>query len=432
MKPQDFFIGAIRASAHYKRAWVLRAFTVTQENPNFKTEGLPEWSIVRSIAGVMFVNASGQLEQIEGVSPTLPIIQANTVLVVPAGFFIHWPEGGVTTAGNLLYHAICLWTTVGSKFGYINTRVSQADIERRFAESMIDDPEDGKKDPTQIYVSDWLKYGQAMKYLEEFSQVFVWSLTAASVVPSKVVLQRKKELLEKHANELDNPVIQAKIFKELEDLDAEQFKNDPGKAFITTRKHKLARRKLTIIFGAERGLDASEKPKLIPQSLHDGLKPDDMVEVMNVSRAGSFDRGAETMLGGVEAKWGDRIMSAAKMVPEDCGTTLGYSYTVKPSNVKNTTGRYLMDVRGLTLIETTEQARALIGKRITVRSPARCSSGPSSQWCQYCLGAKLAANDKSLGLAVSAYGSGFLNLFLKKMHSKALIAVRMRVRELMS
>jgi hypothetical protein len=84
------------------------------------------------------------------------------------------------------------------------------------------------------------------------------------------------------------------------------------------------------------------------------------------------------------------------------------------------------------LIEDEAAAKALIGKRIKVRTPARCAAGPSTTWCKYCLGAKLSNNPLSLGLAVSGYGSGFLQLFLQSMHSKATVTVRMRVRELMS
>lgn len=433
MNTNDFFLNAIRGTAHWKRGWVIRAFAITTEPLSASAEALTPWSILRTPAGVNFVDSTGSLQVIDDARTDTPLLTAKTVLTVPAGFFEHWPEGGTTTAGNLLYNASCLWPTVGAKFGYINERVNQKNIEKLFAAKMVDDPKDpAQRDPSQVYVSDWLRYGQAIKYMEEFTQIFVWSLSAQSVVPSKAVLQRKQELLTQHAADIGNPVVQAKIFKELEDLDAKLLANDPGAAFITTPKHKLARRKLTIMYGSEQGLDAGAAPKLITQSLHDGLKPENMVDVMNVSRAGSFDRGAETMLGGVEAKWGDRIMSAAKMSEDDCGTTLGYTYTVRPMDVDNTTGRYLMDAQGLRLVETTEQAKALVGQRITVRTPARCKAGPSVVWCKYCLGSKLSSNPQSLALAVSAYGSGFLQLFLQSMHAKAAVPVRLKVRELMS
>lgn len=432
MNVNDFYLQAILAKAHWKRHWVIRAFSVTVEQPDDWKKDPTPWRIVRTPAGVYFVTTGGELEPITDAKLDAPLLNAKSTIVAPANFFEHWPEGGVTTAGNLFYNATCLWPTVGSKFGYVNTAISQKAIEKKFLVMQDDPPEGQARDPDAVYVSDWLRYGQAIKYAEEFTQLFVWSLTRESVVPSPIVLKRKAELLEKHKHELDNPLVQAKIFKELEDLDSELLKNDPGASFVGTGKSRLARRKLTIMYGSERGLDVGNDPLLISQSLHDGLRPEHMVDVMNVSRAGSFDRGSETMLGGVEAKWGDRITSAAKMTTEDCGTQLGYTYTVSQRNINNTVGRYLMEASGLRLIATEADAKALIGQKIKVRSPSRCKAGPSVTWCKYCLGEALSANDKSIGLSVSGYGSGFLQLFLQSMHAKATVAVKLRVRELMS
>lgn len=435
MNINDFYIHAIRGRAHWLRSWVIRAFALSIEQPDDwkKDKVIKPWRIVRTAAGVGFLNESLELTPIEGADPQKPLLTALTPIQVPPNFFSEWPEGGVTAAGNLFYNATALWPTVGAKFGYMNERVNQKAVEKLFAAKMLEDPEmESQKDPNSVYVSDWLRYGQAIKYLEEFTQVFVWSLTRNSVVPNQQVLQRKAELLKAHAHELDNPVVQAKINKELSDLDSSLLANDPGASFVGTGKSKLARQKLTIMYGSERGLDVGSDPQLITRSLHDGLEPKNLVDVMNVSRAGSFDRGSETMLGGVEAKWGDRIMAAAKMQNEDCGTKLGYTYTVTKDDIENTIGRNLMEGQGLRMIATEAEAKALLGQRITVRTPARCKAGPSVVWCRNCLGQALSANDKSLGLAVSGYGSGFLQLFLQSMHAKAPVTVTLNVRALMS
>lgn len=435
MDTNTFFINALRSQAHYKRAWMIRTFGVALDDPNTVTGELPPWTVLRTATNVQVKLPDGQMEILEEAKLGEPVLSAKSVIFVPPKFFEFWPEGGFTTAGNLVYNSCCLWPVVGAKFGYINERVDERKIEAKFAEAMIDDPEDpSQKDPNLIYVSDWLQYGRAIKYQEEFSSLFVWTLSENSIVPSDEVLKRKEELLaEAQANgTIGDPVTQAKIFKELEDLDSKQLAQDPGAAFITSGKSKLVRRKLTSMYGAEQGLDVSQKPLLITQSLHDGLRPEHLVDVMNVSRAGSFDRGAETMYGGVEAKWGDRVMQGSKVVAEDCGSQLGYTYEVTPRTIANTIGRWMFTSEGVKLIEDKHQAMALIGQTIKVRAPNRCKAAPLTKWCTVCLGAQLSANPRALGLSVSAYGSGFLQLSLQSMHAKATVLVRLKVRQLMS
>lgn len=433
MDINNFFISAIRDHAHYHRAWVIRVFGVALDDPN--KPPTKEWEPIRTSADVQVKLPNGAIEKLEGVVLGQPIMGPHTIVYVPKNFFSLWPEGGYTTAGNLFYNATAIWPVVGKNIPYQNGKVDERKIEAYFQSMVADPPNPEDRDPNLIYVSDWLKYGQAIKYLEEASPLFVWTMSRNSIVPNKEVLARKQELItQAEANgTITDPVTQTKIIKELEDLDKKMLAKEPGANFMLAGKSVIARRKLTIMYGAEQGLDVSKKPHLITQSLHDGLRPEHMTDVMNVSRAGSFDRGSETMLGGVEAKWGDRGMMGSSVQDEDCGTTLGYTYLVTPDDVKNTVNRYLvLPDNSLKLIATQAEAIALVGQIIKVRSPNRCLAGPSTRWCKFCLGANLSANTKAIGLAVSAYGSGFLQLFLQSMHAKAQVTVKLDIRKLMS
>lgn len=434
MNFNDFYIHAIREKAHWDRDWVIRVFTITQEAPDAYKNDLRAYRPVATPVGHYFVDPNTQqLVSIEDRLPGKPLAVSTTPITVPANFFEHWPEGGQTTAGNLFFNATCIWPSVGKKIPYINQAFSQGKIEDVYFSKMQDDPEEGNpKDPDVIYVSEWLTYGKCIRYLTEFTQIFVWSLTEDSIIVQPAVVKRKKELLEQYKDQLDDPIVQTKIIKELETLDAEIQKSQPDHVFMGGKKAKQARRKLTGLFGAERGLDNVSTPRLITSSLSEGFKPEDLVEVMNVSRAGSFDRGSETMLGGVEYKWAERVMAGSKVQEQDCQTTLGYTYTVQDKDIKNTVGRYRMLSGGkIELIANEEQAKALVGQTITVRAPNRCKAGPSTTWCKYCLGDKLSSNPTAIGLAVGAYSGGFLQIFLDSMHSKAPVMVKMDLRALM-
>ena len=429
MKINDFILHAIKDKAHHQRAWCIAMLAVTLDDPEKQMSKM--WSVLRTAQEVQVLTPEG-VQVLEDAQLGKPIAGPSTTVFVPKDFFSQWPQGGFTTFGNLLYNSICLWPIFDGRWPYMNSEAKQGDIEKRFAE-MLDDPDNEKmRDPSKIYVSDWLRYGQTMKYLEELSPLVVWTLSDKAIVPNKEVQARKEELLKIHAHELENPVVQAKIFKELEDLDASHLANEPGKSFVLSGKSKLIRRKLTIMVGSEQGLDVGKKPVLITQSLHDGLRPEHMIDIMNVSRAGSFDRGAETMYGGVEAKGGERAAAGAYVNADDCGTTLGYTYKVTPHNINNTQGRWRMHEGFTKLIESKEEANALIGETITVRAPNYCRSGPGVLWCKMCLGKALSDNPDSITSTVSAYGSGFLQLFLQSMHAKAAVVVKLRIRDHMS
>lgn len=70
---------------------------------------------------------------------------------------------------------------------------------------------------------------------------------------------------------------------------------------------------------------------LVTNSLYEGWQNDKFATFNNVSRAGSFDRGSETQLGGVSAKE-IRATSNTRIVKGDCGTKMGILIVVTDDN----------------------------------------------------------------------------------------------------
>lgn len=430
MNKNDYLLASIREKAYIKRAWLYRVFGVALDEEHRANDVDKPWTLLRTATSIQVVMPDGSRQDITDAEHGVPLFKPYEVVFVPPNTLEHWAEGGFTTAGNLLYNACAIWPIFGSEWGILNTKIDQKKIEAKFAK-MQDDPEEGSARPAGvIYVSDWIKYTKAMRYLEELSPLIVTTLSERAIIPNKEVEKLKLALLEKHKHELDDPVVQARIYKELEDMDAKTLANEPGKVFLETGKSKLIRRKLTIMVGAEQGLDVSRKPAMITNSLHDGFSIDNLQDVMNISRAGSFDRGYETMNGGLEAKDGERSAAGGDVSGEDCGTTRGYTFTVSPNNAHNLVNRYTVD--GTKAFKDIAEVGPYMGQTITVRSPNRCKGGPGILWCKKCLGLGLGNNPRTIPGTVSAYGSGFLQLFLQSMHAKAPVVVRLNVRGLMS
>lgn len=432
MNLNDFFINAIRDNAHYERGWVLRAFSVTREDPAAWEQDKKPWRIVASIDGYMFVNAQGLLQSIEGTLPNQPIATADTTIEVPKGFFKYWPEGGLTKAGNLLFNATVIWPSVGSKVGFINQEISANALESLLITMQDDPPEGQDKDPGAIYVSDAVKFADGVRYLEGFTQIFCWSVTEKSITAPDDIEDVKKAIFEKYKDNLDDPATQAKINNELIAYDKEVWlKGDPSERFLISGKSHNVRRKLWLAQGSEAGLDrTSTKLPYVKKSLTQGWELESLPDLINTQRAGSIDRGSETELGGVVAKWLTRTTSNVRIVQEFCGTKIGDLLTINQNNQHELVGRYLVGKEPI-LVKTKQEAGQYLGKTLQVHAPHFCRSA-KTDYCKFCLGTNLSANENALSLAATTYGGGFLAMFLSSMHAKELKTAVLILDEVMS
>lgn len=432
MNLNDFFINALRAHAHYERGWVLRAFTLTQEDPQKWEKDKKPWAIVSTASGYFYVNEKGDLSPIEGAAPGVPMFTADTDITVPAGFFQDWPTGGLTKAGNLLFNACAIWPAVGGKIGYINSEMSPSAIEMKFASMKSDPVGDEPRDPGAIYVSDTIKFADGIRYLEGFTQVFCWSLTEKAITEPDDIEPVKAAIFEKYKDSINDPATQAKIYKELVDYDKNVWlKGDPSDRFLISNKALNVRRRLWLAQGSEAGLDnTSTKRPFVTNSLNQGWDLDKLPDLINTQRAGSIDRGSETELGGVVAKWLARTTSNVRIVQEFCGTKVGDQLLITEANKHELVGRWLVGKEPVH-VPNAEAAGSYLGKRLQVLAPHFCKS-EKTDYCKYCLGDNLSANENALSLAATSYGGGFLGMFLSSMHAKQLTTATLVLEEVMS
>lgn len=433
MNLNDFYIHAIRANAHYERPWVLRAFSLTQEDPEAWKNNPTAWRIVSTSTGYFYVDEKLQLQPIEGVPANQPLYSADTDIMVPPGFFQYWPEGGLTKAGNLLFNATAIWPSVENKLGYINWEEDIKKIEQRFA-VMKDDPLEGESvDPGAIYVRDLIEFGDGIRYLEGFTQLFCWSLTEKAVTtPDGFEEVKAAELAKYTPEQLDDPMIQARIYKVLGDYDKNVWlKGDPSERFLISAKSHNVRRKLFLVQGAEAGLDSNtQKLPFVAKSLSEGWDLDKLPDLINTQRAGSIDRGSETELGGVVAKWLARSTSNVRVVQEFCGTKVGDLVLVSEANQHELVGHYVVG-KEPTLVPDEQAAGAYLGKLIQVHAPHYCAH-EKTDYCKFCLGVNLSANENALPLAAIALGGGFLGMFLSSMHGRLIVTQELTLDEVMS
>lgn len=420
MNRTDFYLKAIAAKAHYDRDWVIRAFSRTVEDPEAWKERPAPWRVVQQPQGIFFVNEKMELEKIDDAKSNEALFRPDMILEVPPNYFEHWPQGGDTTPCNLLFNATALWPSVGGRYGYMNSEFNFEKLQSRFTEMQDDPANPADRKEGVLYVSDYKKFCNALIYLEEFTQLFTVSITLKAVTPPPGVKEFKAKLLEKYKDNLNDPLTQTKIYKEIVAFAKEHLKGDPSERFLISGKSlDVIYRKLFLIFGAEPGLDTSttEMP-LIKNSLSEGWELERLPDMINTSRAGSYDRGSETELGGVVAKWLERATANVRVVYQDCGSKLYKLVSVNEENVHRLVGKYLVDTPPK-MVESEDEARSYLGKVVRQRAPHFCNL-PNTDYCHICLGRNLSANPDAPSIAANSYGGNFLGMFLASMHAKEL------------
>jgi hypothetical protein len=148
--------------------------------------------------------------------------------------------------------------------------------------------------------------------------------------------------------------------------------------------------------------------------------------MINALRAGSFNRGLQTALGGEMTKWLFRASSNIKIGLDDCGSKLGMRTFINEENYRSIIGLNLIDNKtsNIVNIKNNDEAKGYIDKHVVVRSPMFCSN-PEISYCKVCLGNKIANNKNGISLAISELGSMIMLMKMKAMHGKSLTLARL-------
>lgn len=452
-KRHDFFIAAMKAGEYRRRAWVVSAFSMIHEGPeDWKKDPYP-YRIVQTRTAYFYVNPENteDLIQLTDADPSKPPFDHKEKFVMKPGDILNYGEHEqqdlITSYGQFFFNWVMLAYPFGGKIRYLSGRIDPGQLEKLVLPRLQDDPTPNAQmvldanarhaerhgepvfeisDPTKspIYVKEYLQMADAAFYLAGFTQLWVPAASRKSMTAPPGIEALKAKLLKENEGHLHDPAVIAKIDAELIKYDSEYLKGDPSEGFLISGKsRKVVRRKLFLMTGAEAGLEDSIDVELIPNSLSEGWDISKFPVMNDSLRAGSYNRGAETMLGGEAVKWLLRASSNMMVTAEDCKTTLGVPTIITDGNKKKYFGFSVVTPEGHEKINEESVGRYL-GQKVMVRSPMFCRL-EKTDYCAVCVGDRLAMNPTALSSAVSEYGSKFMLLFMKKMHGTALALAHM-------
>lgn len=423
MTPDNYLELSIRLKLYKSFAWIVSAFTVTRETEVQRANVYPG-KLIREPFGLFVIDEDGERVQLKtSKKPDEPLFTKNDAFTITPAVLPWVKEPTPTTIGRLLLNLIAVYEPFQGKLSYINKPFSPSDVEKLIAPVLKSNPSPGEKeDPAAIYVRDNLRYGEAVSFLETLSSVFAHSITRVGLLPAPGRKEFKKELLKKYEGKLTDPVEMSKFEKELEQFDNEYLKQDPAYGKFMKGKVKASRMKSFMTQGGETNdfTGSMEVTPIIP-ALEDGIPLDKngFTAIANTIRYGSFSRGAETVNGGVVAKALMRAADNWRITPGDCGTKLGLRRTYREHNIARLVGRSIIQDGKVVKVDSLDQAKAYIGRKIVIRSPQYCRRS-GTQTCEVCATEVLSKYPQGLTIPLSEVSGGVLSDSLKKMHNTAL------------
>ena len=425
------------------KAWIINAFAVTKESDSNKAQNYPG-KLIREPFGFFTILENGEKVQIETTKKTTePLFTLKDAITITPEWIqtLSTPlvpqklDAVETTIGRLLLNLICLSEPFNNKLVYQNRSFGPSDIEKIIAPLLESTPKEGEvRKDTVFYVDEYLKFVEAVGFVESLSSLFTHSITAHGIQPAPGRKQFKAELLKRYEGKLRDPVEMAKFEEELQQFDNAYLKDDPAYGKFMKGKVKAARMSGFMTQGGEsNNFIGSMELTPVVQALEDGipLDPEGFTAISNTIRYGSFSRGAETVNGGVVAKTLMRAADNWRITEGDCGTKLGIRRVYGEKDISSIVGRYLLIQGKLQLIETLEQAKAFINQKIIVRSPQYCRR-PGTQTCEVCAGLALSKYPTGLPIPLMELSGGILADSLKQMHNTKLETVEAKLSQLIS
>lgn len=431
MKLADFFKRAVKAGRLKQKGWIISAFSVTRNGG--ENVIVQPWDIRYE------ENDSGQLEiafygedatsvdiddfefSPEELNPpfqfreklnidkeVMPNISGNTLK---------------TTYGNVIANWLLCVYPFGSKIPYFEGKFGVKDVEGYIERMLTSDNGEGERDPSKIYVDEYNKFRKAAGLIDGLSQLCVPSATRKTLTRHPDAEKLRAELLEKYKDQLHDPAVVAKIDKALVDLDKEWLKGDRSEGFfIKAKSLNVVRKKAHYSMGLDQSFSESSEADFIPGSLSDGWDIDKLPTMASSLREGSFDRGAQTALGGEAVKFILRVMQNALVEGEDCGSKIGVKTQVTEANKKQMLGNNI--ISGGSVVKITEEnVDKYVGKTVNMRTPLFCRTKRDS-FCKTCIGDRYGSHPTGLATAASAVGSAFMMSFMRSMHGKSLQTVK--------
>lgn len=418
MDKRDYFIKAMALQLYVDRSWIIRTMGVIVEpfkderpwHPNFDGESFSVY------------DDSGTLQTLTGFTPGSPLFTRDESVIFEAGDLPNITEQTKTAYSTAIINMIIFVWPFTKPLAYMAERFNGKRLDKRIVAGL----QDGS-----ISVDEYVKrFTQAMGRLTAFTQIAVTAATPRSIRPSaRAIAMRDKLLSEATPEQLQDPVYLALIDETVTAIDIEDLSDDESaKFFLKGKAYATVRKKMFTIQGGLAKLEDPSKMDLLPTSLEEGIRPEDLPAAINNLRSGSYGRAKDTALGGEAAKFANRVFQNLRIASPDCGSRVGLPVLLTENNYDGYIGRYLV---GSDKPLTSSELKKLVNKEVILRDPNGCKE-TDRNFCARCMGDRVSNSEVGLGAQYGAVGNVFMAVALASFHGGSLKTAQSKLSRFLS
>lgn len=441
MKLRDYFLLALKAGMGRKRIWMNTLVSVVFNNA--ETKDFKYKPFFEDDKMYFYMPDGKEKIFIEDYIPNRAPIHFRDEFILQPGEILNYKgtEPLRTCYGNVFFNQLCLVEPFGDLIPFAAGTIVPSKFEDFILERMIDDRDDGDETEMatggKLYVWQYLKFCDHCLAIPGYADGLVTSTTRKSLISNPKWPAIRAKWIEENKHRLNDPAAVAELSVIAAQVDAEHLAGDESWVFYSAKK-KLegARRKVHYMFGGESPFSDGTTVEFISKSLEEGIDTDHMAVMNNSLRFGSYNRGAQTALGGESTKTIYRMVGTARIIMDDCQTWLGVPCMITKFNADDLVGySYVEDGQSIEI--TREMVGGLIGRKVDIRGPMTCKAGrdvekgllgKGKNICGVCAGKALAENPNGIPAATAGVGGRFLMVFMSKMHSSTLRTVKWDMR----
>lgn len=291
-----------------------------------------------------------------------------------------------TTVGIYVFNKYFIEQDLFDEFGYINKNIDDgmfSKLNRTMSEALMED-----RITTDIMERFLMKTQKCMPYIS----ILAPNYTDKMLTCTRVINKKKKELLDKYRDELEqgNELVANKMEKELLDFALDYMKDDPSMdMFISGARGSIGNnfKNMFVMKGVIKDPDpnAKQKYKVAMSNYIDGISPEEYALFANSLAAGPYARAKKTENGGYIEKLFLRAFAHITLDPpgSDCGTKRYKMVHLTEKNIGDF--MYMYVIEGSKLVELTSETKSkYIGKTVKMRFSDLCES--KTGICNHCMG----------------------------------------------
>lgn len=431
MKKLDYFKYCLHNGTAKKVHWVKTVLGVIR---NADVKKLYPGVLKVEPWGLSFFNSEGVWEKIEDSKVGEPLLTIRDRFVADSTWLSSIQSPIETTVGRMLWNYYTVFYAFGGKFQYVNDpKANISSVEKQIVDRRKDLAPGETKSDAYCYVDEYIKYHEGVLHLEHLAPLVSVSLTKKAISPPAGIKEFKAELLKKYDGQLHDPVKMAEFKSELAKFDDEYMKGDASKHFVKGKVKDNGRMRIYLTTGTDIGFENKLTVTPVPNSLSEGwpTDPEQFTTLMNGIRKGSYDRGAETVNGGVAAKVLLRAANHITIEDTDCRVPYGMPKIYTAKSINKLVGRTIIDGGKSVLIENKNQAANFIGRLVQVRSVSTCRLSGDKK-CKVCAGARLSMYPKGLTIPLTEISNILLYDSMKAMHDSTLKLAEYKIHDVLT